>query len=204
VYCNSNNETVAQMLFKEFAAKGLDAASVKVLGLTWLIREDCFQFEGIVIPPELKCTKINVLSLIARMFDPLGLLIPFDMLVKILFQNIWKLGLQWDRYYKLYNLQSGSCHVKGQSSPNQKGNITTPRVTWCCNGCKVVGVCTQSIKIEWEGACRLWMDSTMLFHGSNVIHRDGKPYPSLMLACWCYCESTSWKGWVVKNCRSEN
>jgi hypothetical protein len=30
------------------------------------------------------------------MFDPLGLLNPFVMLVKILFQNIWKLGLQWD------------------------------------------------------------------------------------------------------------
>jgi hypothetical protein len=61
-----------------------------------LIREDCFQFEGIVIPPELKYTKRNVLSLIVRMFDPLRLLNPFVMLVKIMFQNIWKLGLQWD------------------------------------------------------------------------------------------------------------
>ena len=37
-----------------------------------------------------------VLSFIARLFDPLGLVTPFVMSIKCLFQELWKLGIAWD------------------------------------------------------------------------------------------------------------
>ena len=37
-----------------------------------------------------------VLSLIARVFDPIGFVFPFTVCVKFLFQDVWRLGIQWD------------------------------------------------------------------------------------------------------------
>ena len=41
-------------------------------------------------------TKRLVPSFIARIYDPLGFLNPFVIGIKILFQEIWRLGLSWD------------------------------------------------------------------------------------------------------------
>ena len=38
----------------------------------------------------------TVLSIIARVFDPLGILAPFVIKLKILLQNLWKYGISWD------------------------------------------------------------------------------------------------------------
>lgn len=70
----------------------------KLLGMYWNSSEDVFSFKGLNLDEkfDLCFTKRNVLSLIARMFDPLGLISPFTMYAKILFQEIWRLGLGWD------------------------------------------------------------------------------------------------------------
>jgi len=73
------------------------SCNVKILGLGWNPDEDCFKFDGIALKPDLVITKRVVLSIIARFFDPLGLLNPFVVKLKILFQDLWKLGVQWDR-----------------------------------------------------------------------------------------------------------
>ena len=59
---------------------------------------DAFSFHGIELSSQvqLKLTKRSVLSLITKIFDPLGLISPFVMYRKILFQDIWRLGLLWD------------------------------------------------------------------------------------------------------------
>jgi hypothetical protein len=76
--------------------KSEDCNFMKVLGLSWNKSVDCFYFEGIEVPPELIVTKRVVLSFIARLFDPLGFLTPFVVRLKCLFQELWKLGLEWD------------------------------------------------------------------------------------------------------------
>ena len=49
------------------------------------------------VPPEgLYLTKRVVLNWFSRLFDPLGLAAPYIMQAKCLFQELWKLGLQWD------------------------------------------------------------------------------------------------------------
>ena len=69
---------------------------MKVLGLGWDPDGDCFVFEGVSVPVGLILTKRVVLSLIARLFDPLGFLNPFVMGLKCMFQDLWRLGLDWD------------------------------------------------------------------------------------------------------------
>ena len=70
---------------------------VKVLGLQWHAKEDCFIFEGLELDSSLRVTKRLVLSLIARLFDPLGLLNPFTIGLKCLFQDLWRSGQTWDQ-----------------------------------------------------------------------------------------------------------
>ena len=94
--CSSNSETVSEMFLKEFESKHLDTDSVKVLGLKWMKIVDCFRFDGVDVPPSLQITKRTVLSFVARLFDPLGFLNPYIMMIKVLFQKLWKLGLGWD------------------------------------------------------------------------------------------------------------
>ena len=94
--CASNNDVVSDMFFQEFGAKHVGSESVKILGLKWLTGPDCFSFDGLEVPVELTTTKRVVLSFLARLFDPLGFLTPFTMVPKILIQEMWQLGLDWD------------------------------------------------------------------------------------------------------------
>ena len=69
---------------------------VKVLGLGWQSREDCFTFNGFEVDSTLRLTKRVVLSVIARLFDPLGFLNPFTIGLKCVFQDLWRQGTGWD------------------------------------------------------------------------------------------------------------
>ena len=68
----------------------------KVLGLFWDSKTDTFQYNGIEIPSDVIITKRLILSCIARIYDPLGFLQPFIIKGKILFQNAWSYGYDWD------------------------------------------------------------------------------------------------------------
>nr|CAH7736507.1 unnamed protein product [Callosobruchus chinensis] len=59
----------------------------KTLGLTWNSELTCFSE---------KVTKRTILSKVASIFDPLGLLAPCIILAKILLQKLWVEDLSWD------------------------------------------------------------------------------------------------------------
>ena len=94
--CNSNSKQVYETVNRVFQENSQTAESIKVLGMRWFASIDCFSFDGINIPGDVIVTKRMVLSCIARLFDPLGVCTPFVMTAKILFQDIWRLGLSWD------------------------------------------------------------------------------------------------------------
>ena len=69
----------------------------RVLGVKWDTTDDT-----ISVQPTTKLTNTTsstlrtVLSTVARVFDPLGILAPFVIKLKILLQNLWKSGISWD------------------------------------------------------------------------------------------------------------
>ena len=70
---------------------------LKALGVSWDLISDCFSVQSLhqlkVFHP---MTKRSLLSLASRMFDPMGLISPFTVRTKILFQELWRRGLEWD------------------------------------------------------------------------------------------------------------
>lgn len=71
---------------------------VKALGMIWQPESDVFRFTNTTSEDPQTHTKRTVLSQIAKLFDPLGLICPVTTLAKILFQSLWKSPekLDWD------------------------------------------------------------------------------------------------------------
>ncbi|XP_024889769.1 uncharacterized protein LOC112466111 [Temnothorax curvispinosus] len=70
-------------------------ALVNTLGLCWNPPTDTFHFT-IEIPKPNTLSKRTVMSVIAKIFDPLGLLAPVLIPAKVLIQELWTLKLGWD------------------------------------------------------------------------------------------------------------
>ncbi|XP_061724427.1 uncharacterized protein LOC133530514 [Cydia pomonella] len=67
-----------------------------VLGVLWAPSTDTLRFEINIDKNEHKVTKRMILSNTCKIFDPLGLLSPCTITLKILLQKLWELKLEWD------------------------------------------------------------------------------------------------------------
>ncbi|GFX47237.1 integrase catalytic domain-containing protein [Trichonephila clavipes] len=80
----------------------------KILGVAWNPDQDTFYFDTGGIIKFLKKrtnTKRCLLQAAGRIFDPVGFLSPFIIRLKILIQELWCLGLDWDEFFPK-NLES--------------------------------------------------------------------------------------------------
>lgn len=69
-------------------------SSIKVLGLFWNSSKDMMQIR--ITKADAVTTKRQLLSIIAKFFDPLGFLCPTTICLKIMMQNLWKEKISWD------------------------------------------------------------------------------------------------------------
>ena len=73
--------------------------SLKALGTSWNTQDDVLMFTNVssILTEVDPKTKRSLISLYSRAFDPMGLLAPFLMTPKLLFQEVWARGLDWDQ-----------------------------------------------------------------------------------------------------------
>lgn len=73
-----------------------DASTAKTLGIRWQAKDDEFFFVPSDIESTSSLTKREVLSQIAKLFDPAGWLAPVVVRAKIFMQEIWLSQIDWD------------------------------------------------------------------------------------------------------------
>ncbi|GFX81266.1 integrase catalytic domain-containing protein [Trichonephila clavipes] len=74
--------------------KEFQDAPVKTLGMLWDPKVDCLTY-NVKISDKVNFSKRDVLSEIARLYDPLGLIGPIVTKAKIFIQELWKIKLDW-------------------------------------------------------------------------------------------------------------
>ncbi|GFX46415.1 integrase catalytic domain-containing protein [Trichonephila clavipes] len=72
-------------------------SAIKTLGISWKPTGDYFVFK-VSIPSIASSTKRDVLSVIARLYDPLGLIGPVINKAKIFLQKLWFRKLNWEEF----------------------------------------------------------------------------------------------------------
>jgi hypothetical protein len=104
----TNDETTRQLLEEKglcnkvvgILSPTLDGQQ-KVLGIRWDTESDTFKFDPSTIVTAVEdlseiVTKRKILSISARVFDPIGFLSPTVLLLKIIYQKLWEKELGWD------------------------------------------------------------------------------------------------------------
>jgi len=96
----SNSSEVLAVIPKELRAYEIDLndslPAIKALGVLWREHQDVLTFQVKKPTEEDKLTKRIILSKVAVVFDPLGLAGPFRIRAKLLLQDRWTKGLNWD------------------------------------------------------------------------------------------------------------
>ncbi|XP_065095811.1 uncharacterized protein LOC135717614 [Ochlerotatus camptorhynchus] len=80
-----------------------EISTEKVLGMWWCTASDTFtykvgwnRYDRALLMGQIRPTKRVVLRVLMSMFDPLGLISHFLMFLKVLLQEVWHSGVQWD------------------------------------------------------------------------------------------------------------
>ncbi|GFW16378.1 integrase catalytic domain-containing protein [Trichonephila clavipes] len=105
------------------AADEFQDAPVKTLGMLWDPKVDCLTYK-VKINDKFNFSKRNVLSEIARLYDPLGLIGPIATKAKIFIQELWKIKLDWSEQLPPDAMEEWKNFYQKLSKVN---NFKTPR-----------------------------------------------------------------------------
>uniref|UniRef100_A8Q1T1 Pao retrotransposon peptidase family protein n=1 Tax=Brugia malayi TaxID=6279 RepID=A8Q1T1_BRUMA len=89
----SNNEEFNAYVPKDDKFKN---EKIKVLDIPWDYHNDTITTE-LKSWKEKEITKRNNLQFIASQYDPLGLIVPINIKLKLFFQDLWKKNYSWDK-----------------------------------------------------------------------------------------------------------
>jgi len=90
------NSNVSELLGNSEIETSLTSnEETKILGIRWNSNEDTFKFK-VYMPTEACKSKRHILSVIAQIYDPLGLIGPVVVKAKLFMRSLWKLHINWD------------------------------------------------------------------------------------------------------------
>ncbi|XP_045762059.1 uncharacterized protein LOC123865222 [Maniola jurtina] len=121
-----------ELLHPSLAINFEPESSQKVLGVKWEPHKDLFTFD--FAPKEMKCTKRNMLSVIAQLFDVLGFVAPVILFAKLLIKELWLLKIDWDEEPPAHIAQTW---LKFQSELHILSQISIPRHVGITQNCEV-------------------------------------------------------------------
>nr|CAI5828097.1 unnamed protein product [Callosobruchus analis] len=97
---NSNNNDVISNFSNSTIENSVlnigDQTGCSTLGIQWINTSDMLKYKIRDLSSDNNITKRYILSIIAQIYDPLGLLRPAIILIKILIQELWSLHIPWD------------------------------------------------------------------------------------------------------------
>ena len=98
-FCSNNPDLLCEIppvdcMFNS-ADSSIQLSESKVLGVRWNLQTDYFSFD-VNIPVSSVISRRTILSLLASIFDPLGLISPIIVEGKVIFQKTTMLKLSWD------------------------------------------------------------------------------------------------------------
>ncbi|XP_039309115.1 uncharacterized protein LOC120358582 [Solenopsis invicta] len=150
----STNEPTILNTSSEIKAQPKDD-KIKTLGVCWNTTNDCLQCKTQAITKTQRVTKQSVLSTIAQVFDPLGLMGPTIIRAKIILQQLWQLKIRWEESLPL---PLHTMWVQYQNQVNEINSISIPR--------RIIGDEPQTI--ELHGFC----DASESAYGACIYMRS--------------------------------
>ena len=144
--------------------------TLKTLGVFWNAKRDKYVYSVRDLNLNDKITKRNILSEIAKIYDPLGLLGPIIFYAKLIIQKLWKLKVTWDESVPeiIYTIWYKFC-----SQLNLVNNLSFDR--------KIL--LSTAEKIELHGFC----DASYSGYGACIYLRS---QVNTKIVCKLYCSKS--------------
>ncbi|XP_058816128.1 uncharacterized protein LOC131679415 [Topomyia yanbarensis] len=157
--------------------------SVKTLGLTWIPNTDVFRFQFNIPPPDETdaLSKRRVLSIIATLFDPLGLIGATITTAKLFMQLLWTLRdkdgnrLDWDQSLPPMKYTASRMPLRRHTGLRWINAVPTTWSTFIAN--RVAKI--QNLTEEWE-----WRHVPGKNNPADLISRGVSPQDILSNAFW--------------------
>lgn len=141
--------------------------TLKTLGLSWNAEDDAFLFSIPQFNLNRRVTKRTILSDIAQLFDPMGLLNPVTVVARLLMQRMWQIKINWDESCPL---DIHTTWVNFRNQLPQLNDLRIPRRV----------VCESAKSIEIHGFC----DASEVAYGAclflKTVDSDGISYARLI------------------------
>ncbi|XP_060879186.1 uncharacterized protein LOC132951391 [Metopolophium dirhodum] len=95
-WLSNDPQLIADVHSDNNSIRAMGELMTKILGLHWKSDDDMLFYTVQQVEVNAPITKRKILSEIATIFDPLGLLGPVIIIAKIIMQSLWQLKINWD------------------------------------------------------------------------------------------------------------